>query len=156
MINIDIVAIGKEKDSWVLDSLDHFSKLLLRYAEINWVIIPNLKKKASYRPDEIKKMEAESFKKNLKDSRYIALADHGLSFDSYKLAEKIDKYLAGLNGRLTFVIGGAYGLDKNLLDQADMIWSLSPLTFSHQLVRPILLEQLYRAFSITNNTDYHK
>ena len=105
---------------------------------------------------EVKKREAARILKALDKGFHIALADKSTGLDSHGLARQLEKWQTRCGGCIEFIIGGAYGLDESVLEQAELVLSLSPLTFSHQLVRLVLLEQLYRAFSILHNTDYHK
>jgi 23S rRNA (pseudouridine1915-N3)-methyltransferase len=156
VIKIEIIAIGKDKDNWVTKGIEHYTKLISRFAELNWNIIPNLKDNNSLSSIEIKRKEADLIYKKLNSNSYIALTDKGDEFDSVKFAENLDKLITTHQSRLIIVIGGAYGLDEKILNKASYKLSLSRLTFSHQLVRLVLMEQIYRAFSILNNTDYHK
>lgn len=156
MIKINIIAIGKNKDSWVTEAIDHYNKFVSRYAEIHWNIISNLKDSSSLTPKIIKQKEADLIIKKIANDSFIALTDKGVETDSIRFAEKLDKLANIYKSRLVFVIGGAYGMDEKLLNKASYKISLSKLTLSHQLVRLVLMEQLYRAFTILNNTDYHK
>lgn len=155
MLKIRIVAIGKDKDRWISDGSQHYTRLLSRYASVQATIVPSLKSTSSLSPTEIKAQEAERFEKQLGKGYLIALSDKGVRMDSEGLAKRIEK-LQAQTGEITFLIGGAYGLDERLIKRADLVLSLSPLTFSHQLVRLILLEQLYRALSILQGSSYHK
>ncbi len=156
MIKIKIICIGKDKDRWVSESCEHFVKLLSRYADLSLKIIPAYKISSSLTSAEIKKKEAELISKQFGKGHTIALVDTGEKYNSHSLARLIEKQIAISGGTMTFIIGGAYGLDNSILNQVDFKLSLSPLTFSHQLARVVLLEQLFRAFSIINNSDYHK
>ncbi len=155
MLRVRIVAIGKDKDPWISEGSNHYSKLLSRYAAVETKIIPSLKAASGLSPAEIKSREATRFDKELGKGYVIALSDRGVSYDSPGLAKKLEK-LQALSGDMTFLIGGAYGLDDRIIKRADLVLSLSPLTFSHQLVRLVLLEQLYRALSILHGSSYHK
>ena len=156
MVKIKILAIGKDKDRWVSDGQKHFEKLLSRFAKVSSIHIPTPKIASSLSPVEIKKKEADLFQKQIGTNTFITLTDKGALFDSILFSKQLEKLITNSNGQLIFLIGGAYGIDENLISKASFKLSLSPLTFSHQLVRLILLEQLYRAFSIAHNTDYHK
>ena len=156
MRKIRIIAVGKDKDAWVEEGVAHYLKLLGRYATVEIEIVPKSRLPLSAPPDTIMQDEAQSIQKKIGDSKYFALHDRGESFTSEKFAKFMENATAGQRGALTFVIGGAYGLDKKLLSKAQACLSLSPLTFNHQIVRLILLEQLYRAFTISEGTDYHK
>jgi 23S rRNA (pseudouridine1915-N3)-methyltransferase len=105
---------------------------------------------------DLKKKEGELILSWLKQDDYlIALDEHGREMNSEKLAEFIQARANESIKTLVFVIGGAFGLDKKVLEKANFTWSLSPLTFPHQLVRLILAEQVYRACSIIRNEKYH-
>ncbi len=156
MIKIKIIAIGKDKDKWVTSGQEHYEKLLSRFAKLESIHIPSPKLSSSFSPLEIKRKEAELFEKQIKSESFIALSDSGKQFDSIKFSKKLETLISHSSGQLLFLIGGAYGIDDSLLTRATLKLSLSPLTFSHQLVRLVLFEQLYRAFSILHNTDYHK
>ncbi len=156
MVRIHFIAVGKNKDEWVTDGVAHFEKPLSRFAKIKWTIETAPSKSSSLSPFEIKLQEAKLIQKHLSGGTVIALADTGRQYDSLKFAKRLETLLTQSTGELKFIIGGAYGLDKSILEQANEIISLSNLTFSHQIVRLVLLEQLYRALSILKGTDYHK
>ena len=155
MLKIKVVGIGKDKESWVTDACAHYSKLLGRFAVIEWVLIPSLKLSSSLSRTEIKKKEAKTILKEIKKGLVVALTDHGSAYDSIGFSEFLESCMSQ-NSTVYFLIGGPYGLDQSVVEKADFRLSLSPLTFSHQIVRLVLAEQLYRAFTILNGTDYHK
>ncbi|MCK4573679.1 MAG: 23S rRNA (pseudouridine(1915)-N(3))-methyltransferase RlmH [candidate division Zixibacteria bacterium] len=155
MVKIKIIAIGKDKDRWVSEGSQHYLKLLSRWARVELDIIPSLKLSPSLSPDEIKKKEAAVLLTQMDKGVNIALTDSGRAMDSHTFARWMEK-LPQTAGMINFIIGGPYGLDDDILAAADKTLSLSPLTFSHQVVRLVLLEQLYRAFSILCGTNYHK
>ncbi|MEW6049987.1 MAG: 23S rRNA (pseudouridine(1915)-N(3))-methyltransferase RlmH [Candidatus Zixiibacteriota bacterium] len=156
MLKIRILAVGKDKDAWVTKGCEHYLKLLSKYADMQLVVIPNVKSSASLFPNEIRSREAEKFEKHRGKGLSIALADSGKCMNSPAFARQLDRWHAASGGRIDFLIGGPYGLDARVTGRADACVSLSPMTFSHQLVRLVLLEQLYRAFSILGGTPYHK
>ncbi len=156
MTRIRIITIGKDKDSWVTDGLAHYEKLLSRWAKIDWMLLPHPKQLSSDTPDAVKQAEGGRLLDAIGDSKFIALTITGNEYDSLAFSKQLSKWQEQFGGKLTFVIGGAYGLDATLIKKASAFLSLSPLTFSHQLTRLVLLEQLFRGFSILNNTDYHK
>ena len=155
MVRIEVVAIGKDKDRWVTEGIAHYTKLLRRWAGIEWASITPPRHTKATPPDEIRRREAERLP-SFEGTFTIALSDRGRRYDSEQFAAALERWLTRSGGRLRFVIGGAYGLAPAVLDSADVVLSLSPLTFSHQVVRLVLLEQLYRAFSILYHTGYHK
>ena len=156
MVRIHIIAVGKDKDEWVAKGIAHFEKLLSRFAKIKWTIVTAPSKSSSLSINEIKLSEAKFIQKCLIGGTIVVLADTGRQYDSPKFAKKLESILSNSSGELKFIIGGPYGLDKSILEQADEVVSLSSLTFSHQIVRLVMLEQLYRAFSILKGSEYHK
>ena len=156
MLKIRLLAIGDDKDRWVTEAVMHYIKLISKYASVEINFLPSPKASSSLSPDEIKRQEATVFKECLSRGLTVALSDSGRSFDSTAFAKQIERWQVSSGGIVTFVIGGPFGLDKSLLESADMLLSLSPLTFSHQLVRLVLLEQIFRGFTILHNTGYHK
>jgi 23S rRNA (pseudouridine1915-N3)-methyltransferase len=153
---IHIITIGKDKDSWVTEGLAHYEKLLSRWAKIEWGILSSPKQISSDTPLAVKQAEAARFADAIDDSKFIALTIEGKTYDSHAFSKQLSKWQELFGGKITFVIGGAYGLDESLIKRASAQLSLSPLTYSHQLTRLVLLEQLFRGFSISHNTDYHK
>ena len=156
MLRISVIQIGKDKDRWVTDSCEHYLKLLKRFANVEIKLLPDVKNASSLPPDELKKAQGELILNQVGNVTTVALADFGTAYDSRRFAAFLEKLQSSSGGKVAFVIGGAYGLSQAVLDRAEYKLSLSPLTFSHQLVRPVLLEQLYRGFSILAGTDYHK
>ncbi|MBD3402547.1 23S rRNA (pseudouridine(1915)-N(3))-methyltransferase RlmH [candidate division GN15 bacterium] len=155
VLKITIVAVGRDKDRWVTDGIAHFTKLLSRWASVS-IESPTVKTAASLSPAEIMDREATALENYIGSATTIALSDRGTAYESADFARWLERLQSTSGGRVTFLIGGPYGLAQSILDRADHILSLSPLTFSHQLVRLVLLEQLYRGFSILRGTDYHK
>ena len=156
VVRIRIIAVGKDKERWVTEGCEHFGKLLSRFARIEWIIIPAVRVSAALTPSQIRQREAARIRRELEKGLRVALSDRGEKCDSAAFAARLENFQTRCQGIINFLIGGAYGLDKAILKEADVVLSLSPMTFSHQLVRLILLEQLYRAFSILHGSDYHK
>ncbi|MEW5993366.1 MAG: 23S rRNA (pseudouridine(1915)-N(3))-methyltransferase RlmH [Candidatus Zixiibacteriota bacterium] len=156
MLNIRIVAVGRHKDRWVGDGCAHFEKMLSRFAGIEWVIIPSPKSSSSLSVGEILEREAKRMLPQLDKGFSVALTDRGQSMDTAAFAGLLERWHTVSGGTISFVIGGPYGLSKSVVKKADFVLSLSSLTFSHRVVRLVLLEQLYRGFSILHGMDYHK
>ena len=156
MVKIKIISIGKDKDSWISKGIDHYQKLISKYAQIEFTVIPNIKKSSALDSKTLKAKEAELLSQEIGEKPYTALVDTGQKYDSIEFSHILQEYGRSMNSRICFVIGGAFGLDERLIKNASYTLSLSNLTFSHQLVRLVLLEQIYRGFSILHNTDYHK
>jgi 23S rRNA (pseudouridine1915-N3)-methyltransferase len=156
VFRIRIISPGKDKQRWITLGCEHYQKLISRFADIELIHLADLKSVASLTPQEIMVKEAEQIRKRLTKGPVIALDVRGKSMDSKGFARSIAHYQARGPGQLTFLIGGAYGLDDRLLKEVEASISLSSLTFSHQLVRLVFVEQLYRALSILHATPYHK
>ena len=156
MLRITLLGIGKNKDRFIAEGCSHYIKLLSRYARVEQVYRAGPKISSSLSPQEVRSLEGEVLLKQMSQDFTIALDLTGSTFSSESFASILEKWQIKSQGRMTFVIGGAYGLHDSVLDVAAERLSLSPLTMSHQLVRLVLLEQLYRAFSILNGTPYHK
>ena len=159
-MKITIICVGKIKEKFYRDAIDEYRKRLSRYAklEIVEVVDEKTKDQASEAEDlMVKEKEGERILKNIKEDAYVvALAIEGKMYDSVALSNHLETL--GVNGKshLTFVIGGSLGLSLQVLSRADEKLSFSPMTFPHQLMRVVLLEQIYRCFRIQNNEPYHK
>lgn len=156
MRKIRIVAVGKDKDAWVADGVAHYRKLISRFASVELELVSKARLSASASADEFRSAEAEGILSRLSSGATVVMSDTGRKMNSEEFARFVAKLTSNQRGAVTFVIGGAYGLDARVLSKADSVISLSPLTFSHQIVRIVLLEQLYRAFTILEGGDYHK
>lgn len=159
-MKFQIITVGKLKEKYLKDGIAEYLKRLQRYAtvEIMEVADEQTPDGASEAEElQIKAKEGQRIQKYIKDDTYlIALAIEGTMFTSEQLAEKIEQL--GLTGKshITLVIGGSLGLDAGILKRADLLLSFSKLTFPHQLMRLILVEQLYRSYRIIKGEPYHK
>ena len=159
-MKVNIVCVGKIKEKFFLQAVEEYSKRLKRYIKLEIIELSDEKT-----PDnasdvvnkQIKDKEGERILSSIKDDAFvIALAIEGKMLDSVELSEKIEELGINGNSNITFVIGGSLGLSENVLKRADYKLSFSRMTFPHQLMRVILLEQIYRAFRIMKNEPYHK
>ena len=155
-MKIECWAIGKPHELYVADGVKDFTKRIGNYLPMEWQLF-NLKKNvATISPGQLKQEEKLLIFSALKtDDWLVSLDEKGKSMNSRKLASFIQDRGNDRVKRLIFLIGGAYGLDKAVLEKSKFVWSLSELTFPHQLVRLILAEQIYRACSINRNEKYH-
>ena len=159
-MRITICCVGKVKEKFYCQAIDEYSKRLSRYRKLEVKEVADEKTPDNASDtvnDIIKAKEGERLLSCIKDEAYvIALAIDGKMLDSVQLSQKIDNL--GISGKsdIVFVIGGSLGLDKRVLDRADFKLSFSPMTFPHQLMRVILLEQIYRSYRIMKNEPYHK
>ncbi|MDZ4723465.1 MAG: 23S rRNA (pseudouridine(1915)-N(3))-methyltransferase RlmH [candidate division Zixibacteria bacterium] len=157
MLKVSIIAVGRDKDPWITEGIEHYKTLLLKYAALSITILPSVKNASALPVPELKRQEGELFSKEMSRGGYtIALSDSGKPVDSLAFADMLRRLSIESGGRVNFLIGGAYGLDDKILTSANSVLSLSPLTMSHQVVRLVLLEQLYRGFTILAGTAYHK
>lgn len=156
MLKITLVACGNKMPSWVNDAVSEFSKRLQDYAHFNLIEIPLAKRGKSSDLKRILEKESALIAAAIPNGAHlIALDLKGDTFSSEKLALKLEQ-LQQIRSHLCFLIGGPEGLLPGLLARANEHWSLSQLTLPHPLVRIVLLETLYRAWSIIHNHPYHK
>ena len=149
-------SIGKNNEPYVKAGVEEFTFRINKYFKAEWNIIPVPKNSGMLSEMDLKKREGETILEWLgKDDYLVALDERGKQFSSKALAGFIQARANESTKRLVFLIGGAFGLDETILKRADYKWSLSDLTFPHQLVRLILSEQVYRACTIIKNEKYH-
>ena len=159
-MQIDIICVGKVKEQYLRDAIGEYSKRLSRYCKLNILEVADEKtpEHASEGVErQIKAKEGERIAKHIKPGAYvIALAIDGQQVTSEGFARKIDQL--GIQGvsHIQFVIGGSIGMDDAILRKANDKLSFSKMTFPHQLMRVILLEQVYRAYKINAHEPYHK
>lgn len=159
MLTINIICVGKLKETYLKDAIAEYSKRLSRYCKLNFIEIPDEKipdKLNSNLETEIKSKECTNILNHIKrDSYVIALDLNGKQFSSEEFSEKLEN-LSMETSNITFIIGGSLGLTQDLLNKCNMKICFSKMTFPHQLIRVFLLEQLFRAFKISNNETYHR
>jgi 23S rRNA (pseudouridine1915-N3)-methyltransferase len=159
-MKITIVCVGKIKEKFYSGAIAEYSKRLSRYCSLEVLEVADEKTKEQASEAElamVKNREGERILKGIREDGYvIALAIEGKQLDSVELSEKMEQL--GLRGtsHIYFVIGGSVGLSDEVLKRADYLLSFSRMTFPHQLMRVILLEQIYRAYRIMNHEPYHK
>lgn len=156
IMKIQFWSIGKNNEQYIKTGVEDFTQRISKYYPVEWTIIPLPKNAGMMSEMDLKKKEGEIVLEWLKKDDYlVALDENGKQFSSESLADFIMKRSNESIKNLIFLIGGAFGLDDMILKKANYIWSLSPLTFPHQLVRLILAEQVYRACTILRNEKYH-
>ncbi|WP_394525354.1 23S rRNA (pseudouridine(1915)-N(3))-methyltransferase RlmH [Lacrimispora sp. JR3] len=159
-MRITLVTVGKIKEKFFTDAIAEYTKRLSRYCKLDIVQVADEKTpdNASETVErQIKDKEGERILSSIKDGSYVvALAIEGEMLSSVKLSEKISALGVGGTSQIVFVIGGSLGLSETVLRRADYKLSFSPMTFPHQLMRVILLEQIYRSYRIMNGEPYHK
>lgn len=159
-MNITLITVGKIKEKFLRDAIEEYSKRLTRYCKLDIIEVADEKTPENASEKEellIKEKEGEKILKNIKDNYYvIALAIHGKMISSEELANFVQTQGINGNSNLAFVIGGSLGLSSDVLNRANYKLSFSKMTFPHQLMRVILLEQIYRGFRINSGEPYHK
>lgn len=146
MMKITILSVGKDKDELTDDIVQHFETRILRYAPIEWMYVPH----------EGLAKEGVKITSLIKKDDYVVLLDErGKDMKSEHLAELIENRMLDSVRRMIFVIGGAYGVSEEVRTRANYVWKLSSLVFPHMLVRVLLVEQIYRAFTILKGEKYH-
>ncbi|EFI41582.1 MULTISPECIES: 23S rRNA (pseudouridine(1915)-N(3))-methyltransferase RlmH [Peptoniphilus] len=159
-MNINIIAVGRVREKYIRDGIDEFKKRLSAHAVVKIVEVSDESAPEKLSDNEIKQIkekEAERILKNIRETDYvITLEIKGEKVSSEKFADKLQKIQLSGNSTIDFIIGGSLGLAENISKRANYKLSFSDMTFPHQLMRLILLEQIYRAFRIANGFPYHK
>lgn len=159
MIKIKILCIGNLKEKYLLAMQNEYFKRLTNYAKVSF--IEEKEEKSNEINDslinQVLQKEGERLLNKIEDNEYVILLDlHGIEMDSIKFANLLDNKMTNGFSSFCFVIGGSYGVSDALRKRANTKLCLSPMTFTHQFTRIIILEQIYRAFKINNNEVYHK
>lgn len=155
-MRITLLTMGKTDVAWVRQGLDLYISRLSHYIPFSLKEIPELKNASPLSRDQIREKEGELLMAQTRPSDEVILMDeHGKEYRSVEFAAFIEKKLATSSRDIVFVIGGAYGFSEDVYRRADGKISLSKMTFSHQMVRTIFAEQLYRAFTIIKGEPYH-
>lgn len=155
-MKVALLVIGKTDAGYFIDALNEYQKRLEHYIPFEMQVIPDIKNTKSLSVDQQKEKEAELILKGLQAGDYIVLLDEkGKEYSSMQFASYIEKKTHTVSKRLVFIIGGPYGFSQKVYEKASEKLTLSRMTFSHQMVRLIFVEQLYRAMTILNNEPYH-
>ena len=159
MLNIKLVVVGKLKEKFHKDEVNEYLKRLSKYAKVNLIEVEEekIKDNSSLKENEqILNKEGSNILKQIKENEFVFLLDlHGKEISSEEFASKIDQLMINYS-TITFVIGGSLGVSEDLRRRSNFKLKISPMTFTHQMTRIIILEQIYRAFKINNNEVYHK
>ncbi len=155
-MKIQLTVIGKTNQDFVRKGLDEFCNRLKHYVPFEMDIIPDIKNTKNLSQEQQKEREGELILKNIQPGDYLVLLDEkGKEFSSMLFADYIKKKTHVVSKKMVFVIGGPYGFSQKVYEAASEKISLSKMTFSHQMIRLIFVEQLYRAMTILNNEPYH-
>ena len=158
-MKITIITVGKLKEKYLTEGIKEYAKRLSKYTKLELIEV-----KDEHAPENlsdkdiniIKDKEAERINTKIKDSYIISLAIEGKQLSSTELANQIENIKTYHHSHITFIIGGSLGLSESIKKKSNLLLSFSSMTFPHQLMKLILLEQLYRSFRINNNEPYHK
>lgn len=154
IMNVNIVCIGKIKENFYKDAIAEYAKRLTRFCKLNIIELAESKLEGND-INKVKINEGKSIISKLKG--YVITLDlAGNMLSSPQIADKVDKLLSDGVSEITFVIGGSYGLSEEVKNMADFSLCFGKVTYPHQLMRVILCEQIYRAFMINSNCEYHK
>ena len=155
-MKITLLTVGKTDRDWVRQGLDIYVSRLKHYISFVMTEIPELKNVSSLSKDQIKTREGELILKNIRPTDDVILLDErGKQYSSMEFAKVLQDKISYIGKDIVFVIGGAYGFSEDVYRRADSKMSLSRMTFSHQMVRAIFAEQIYRAFTIMKGEPYH-
>lgn len=154
-MKLKLIAVGKLKEKWLVQAVAEYQKRLSRFTTLDIVEVSDSPDKLE--PAVAMKKEGERVLAKVSPSDYLVLVDlHGQEMDSIKFSETVTDWTVKSGGRVVFVIAGSGGFDQAIRQRANESVCLSKLTFPHQIVRVLLLEQLYRSFKIRANETYHK
>jgi len=155
-VKIEFLVVGKTQISFVKAGEQEYFKRLKHYIPINYKVIPDVKKGKGRSHEELKKKEGEAILASIQPADILVLLDEGgKEMSSVEFSKFINEKLIHGTKRLVFIVGGAYGFSDDVYKRSQFKLSLSQMTFSHQMVRMIFLEQLYRAFTIIRGEPYH-
>ena len=159
MLNISIICIGKIKENYLKDAINEYSKRLSKFCNLKITELPDEKLPSKINDSiisEIKNKECDKIIDAIKKDSYVICLDlKGKEYSSEDFSKKIENIALNFNSSITFIIGGTLGLNEKVLSLANEKICFSKMTFPHQLIRVFLLEQLFRAFKISNNETYH-
>jgi len=155
-LKVKLLLVGKTREKHWLEGIHQYEVRLKNYANFERIEIPDIKSRSNLSFEEIKKKEGELILGKLSKSAQLVLLDNnGKQYSSMEFSKFLQGKMLASTKELFFVVGGAYGFSEAVYNRAQQKFSLSKMTFSHQIVRVIFLEQLYRAYSILNNSPYH-
>ncbi len=155
-MNITLLSIGKTNFDFVKQGIELYAKRLKRYTKFTITELPDVKAAKNFSPEELKQKESKIFLKKIKDDDFVVLLDeNGKEYTSRQFAGFIEKHQLQSTRHLVFIIGGAYGFSADMYQRANFKLALSAMTFSHQIIRLIFMEQIYRAYTIVNGEPYH-
>ena len=154
-MNLSIISVGNKPNKWELEGINHYLKQLNNHVKIDFINVKG-QQNPKRSVEEVIKLEADLILKKIPSDSFLIICDMAGDKVSSSEFSKIFENSMINNLKLCFVIGGSFGLDKNILNNSQKVLSASNFTFPHRLFRIVLIEQIYRAFSIISNSPYHK
>ena len=154
-MKIRLLVVGKTKEKEIQSGIDEYLKRLTRYTNFQMEVIPDVKVSKRMSAGEVKSLEGKEIIKRLDKDVLILLDEKGKEFTSVGFSKWIENQQLSSTKQLTFLIGGAYGFSEEVYQRASSKIALSKMTFTHQMIRLIFIEQLYRAFTIIKGEKYH-
>lgn len=160
MLHINLICIGKLKEKYLQDALNEYTKRLSKYCILNIIELSDEKLPNNINDsliNQIKEKESNNIISHIEKNTYVISLDlHGIQYSSENFSKKLEDISLNTSGNITFIIGGTLGLSNNVLKLSNELICFSKMTFPHQLIRIFLLEQIFRAFKISNNETYHR
>ena len=155
-MKVKLVCIGKTDKEYIIEGVKEYEKRLKHYISFESVLLPDIKNSKNLTEIQQKEKEGEVILSQIKESDYVIILDEkGKEYSSVEFSKMIEKQMVAGLKTLVFIVGGPYGFSKQMYDRANAKISLSQMTFSHQMVRLIFTEQLYRAMTILKGEPYH-
>ena len=155
-MKLQLVVIGKTDMDYIIEGIQEYEKRIRHYISYESIVIPALNNVAGYTSSEVRIREAEQILKHISVSDYLVLLDEkGREMNSIEFSGFLSQRFSSGIKSLVFIVGGAFGVDEQIKKKANILLSISQMTFSHQMVRLFFLEQLYRGLTILNNESYH-
>jgi len=155
-MKISLIVVGKTTEKYFMDAVNEYTARLKHFFSFEMTVVPDIKNTKSLNPEQIKEKEGVEIGKYIEPGDFVVLLDErGKRFTSVKFADYLEKKMLGSEKRLVFIIGGAYGFSQKIYAVAHEKISVSDMTFSHQMIRLIFTEQLYRAGTILKGLPYH-
>lgn len=155
-MRISLLCMGKTDEKELEYLISKYEKRIKPYQKYERIELPDIKNRKNLSPEQQKKQESNAFLKQIKPTDFVILLDEkGKRFSSVSWANKMEQLFHQGAKRLIFVIGGPYGFDQEMYSKAQLKISISDMTFTHQMIRLFLVEQIYRSFTILHNKPYH-
>ncbi len=159
-MRITVIAVGKIKEKYFTAAIEEYAKRLSRFCKLELLEVPDEKTPdgaGEAQESQIREKEGNRILRKLSENSYVVvLAINGKTFDSVELSQQMERWNINGISHITFIIGGSLGLSPQILEKADLKLSFSKMTFPHQLMRVVLLEQIYRSYMIRSGAPYHK